>query len=329
MKKTTVEGIAKKLNVSVSMVSRVLRHCSGVDSEMRLRILEEAGDLPLRDFGECPVYVILPDTPRYFWGEMRRGVFETLHAEGLRFKDNLCTKVHDEAAILNYLEEAVRLDSHVLLLAVRTTPAIRNRLQELVPDRFVLFLSEYSDLANTFYCGADPFEEGYRIGREFVSRDMDRRLIVFSLPDRANYEERLAGFLKAVSDEDPEVARSAVNVPLSRKILSNFKLIPSAIAPLLEKAARYADRIAVYSPSGIPGLPLAFSKTRLTEKAVLYCQDCSVKDFETLPIVSLDQDCYLQGETAALLAADFLKHSQFPSEKKTFIPSRIHFYPEN
>ncbi len=329
MKESSMEAIAKKLNVSPSLVSRVLRHCSGVDSDTRHRILAEAQNYaPIIPEGEYPIYAIFPDTPRYFWEPMRRGFVNALSKNEIPFKTNIYTKVHDEAAILEYLNEAEQLNVRAVIIATYATPAILDKLKKMEPDRFILFLSEYGELPNTFYCGSDSYQEGYLMGQYYVSHFKDRKLMLLSLPEDSNYVKRMDGFLKAVSESDSEILNEVIRIKLERKILTNYKLIPSKLAPLLLESASEQDSYCLYSPGGIPQLPLAIAKARLTDRMVLLCQDCYPDDKSSCQIITCNQDCYTQGKTAALLATTFIRESLFPDRKKILVPSRIRVLSE-
>ena len=319
----SINAIAKKMNVSPSVVSRVLRHCGGVDSETRHRILAEAEKLREPNYGSCTVYGIFPDVPRYFWVPIRRGVAEVLQAEGIPFKANVCTKVVDEAAILQYLNEAERMNAQAIILAVRSTPAIRERLEAFAEDRIVLFISEYCELKNAFYCGSNAFSDGYRMGQYYAEHYADRTLILIELPNDANSESRIEGFSRAVQDNDASLLEKSVRITTERKHLSNFKLISSKLAPLLVNAADKNDRLAIYVPAGIPQFPLAISKAELTGRTILLCQDCSATEKNIGELVSCNQNGVEQGKTAARLVSEYIKTGFFPSEKKTFVPSEI------
>ena len=115
----------------------------------------------------------------------------------------------------------------------------------------------------------------------------------------------------------------AIHLNFDRDILSNFKLIPSKFAPLLEKAARDLDKICIYSPAGIQQLSLAILKAKIAARTVLFCQDCYTTEKTTGLIVSCNQDTFAQGRAAGELAVDFLRKGFYPENKKTFIPSQV------
>lgn len=83
MKDTKIESIAKKLGVSISTVSKAIRHRGGVDSDTRQR-----------------------DVPRYFWRELQKEIQVASNANITPVKINIYTRLRDEETVLEYLDEA-------------------------------------------------------------------------------------------------------------------------------------------------------------------------------------------------------------------------------
>ena len=329
MNDKTIESIAKKLNVSKSMVSKVLRHCGGVDSDTRQRILTEAHGIIQRDYGECAIYFILPDIPQYFWKPVRKGIADATDPLDIPVKCNVYTKASDEATVLRYLDEAERLNARAIILAAHITPAIHQKLEKMLEGRLIILLSEYHELANTFYIGSDAYSEGYTMGKHYVSHYADRKFIMFTRPGNYNIEKRVEGFRQAVNEVIPDLMDKALCIKLDDKIFKDFKLLPSKLAPLLVDAAKAHDKICIYSPMGLPQFPLAIIKAKLTDKTVCLCNDCYLdhphheKNPNTGFVVTCNQDGYEQGMIASKMASDFVRDGLYPENKKTYIPSHL------
>ena len=309
------------------MISRVLRHCGGVDSKMRERLLKELNGSPVSVPDSCRVYAVFPDCPAYFWHPIRRAFSEAMDSYKIPFKSNVCTKVSDEETILNYLDEADEAGVSAVVLAVSVTEKIRERISDIRQNRLILFLSGYSDIANTFYCGSNVFLDGYEMGQYYRDHYPDRQLVLISLPDDVNTSARLDGFMKALHDEPQGLSHEPETLNVPRKMLSNFKLLPSKLAPLLKKAAGEADRIAVYVPAGLHNMPLAVQKAGLQDRTVLLIHDPNPEQVCPFEMASMRQDLSLQGKTAAELTAAFLQTGFFPDDKHTFIPSTADHIP--
>ena len=328
MENTTIAEIAKKLNVSTAMVSRVLRHCSGVDSEMRQRIIAEAEHLVPADWGECAVYSILPDVPRYFWQPLRKGIADALDASNIPFKSNICTRASDDSIVLRYLDEADRLNAQVIILAAYVTPVIHKRLEALTNCHLVILLSEYHEFVNSFFVGSDAYQDGYIIGDYYASHYKNRELLVLTLPGHYIFEKRIEGFHDALRASQPDALDHIVRIKLEKKVFQDLKLLPSKLAPLLMEAAKPCERLCIYAPMGIPQFPLAMIKAKLADRSVCLCHDCydsQSKYKSSVHIVSCNQDGYEQGQVAAKLALDFVYFGLYPKHKRTYIPSHLSF----
>ena len=191
MKNDTVTALAASMGVSKATVSRALNHCGGVDSETRERILAAIGETTVP---ECAIYSLLPDTPGFFWQEMRRGLGDH---EDMRhpMKCSVYTRLRDDYSVLAYLRESVR--ARVLLVAASVTPAIREALTALLPGRLVLLLSEDDGiLTNGFYLGSDAEADGYAMGEVYVRRLRDHVPYLLTLTPgvNRNVDLRAQGF---------------------------------------------------------------------------------------------------------------------------------------
>lgn len=327
MKDTKVESIANKLGVSVSTVSKAIRHCSGVDSETRQRILAESRQIHVLPHSDCPIYTILPDVPQYFWRELRKGIQDGSNADIAPVKANIYTKPRDEETVLEYLDEAEKLNARVIILATHITPAIHEKLETLTQGRLVILLSEYHEVTNSFYVGGNAYEDGYTMGQQYVAHYADRKLVCVATSNNNNATRRIEGFYQAVREANPKLLDNALSITLDQKMFRDLKLLPSKLAPLLAGAAKDEEQICIYSPTGIPQLPLALIKAKLTEKTVCLCHDCVVehpyedKNMDMGFAITCNQDVRRQGRAAIKIATEFVKENLYPEKKKTYIPS--------
>lgn len=323
MKDSAVGHISNKLNISKSTVSKAIRHCSGVDSETRQCILDEIRIINYQPESECDVYVILPDIPQYFWHELRQGIKEGSREDLVSIKHNIYTNPKDENAVLAYLDEAEELNARAIVISTYITPKIHEKLESLKEGRLILILSEYHELINGFFVGADAYMDGYRMGKEYLSRFSDRKLITLSITGNVNIQKRLDGFKQAVKEENEALLNDAVFIDLDRKILKDIKLLPSKLAPLFVDAAKGSQAVCIYSLFGVFQLPLAIVKAKLTNKAVCMCHDYFVDKSDSGMTITCNQDVIEQGRMAIKLATDYVTQKMYPNEKKTIIPSLI------
>ncbi|MBQ7982334.1 MAG: LacI family DNA-binding transcriptional regulator [Clostridia bacterium] len=309
--------IAQKLGVSRATVSKTIRHCSGVDGDTRLRILRAAENTALLHAeGVCDIYCILPDTPSFFWGEMRRGILDGIAAanDALRIKFNVISRLRDEETVLYYLDEAEAMQARILILAVSVTDAVKQRLYTMTRTggRMILLLSEYGEVTNSFYIGTDAFADGAEMARICSARFPDCTPYLFTVDGNPNVSLRIRGF-------SAQYGGRVIPIPVDAHRIANAKTLPSHIAAVLSASPIAQEAHAVlYVPFGIPGLQQAIRKARLPGHLSCLCHD--VTDAEAISAVCR-QDVYAQGFAAVREADRYLRDSTYPPQKHIRIPS--------
>ncbi len=326
MREDSLSDLAKKLNVSKSTLSKVARHCSGVDSDTREQVLDSIpkNSLPFEK-KDAPIYTILPDIPQYFRNELRQGFADGEKQCLVPVKHNIYTRCSDESTILHYPDEAEKMDLRVLVIAAYITPEIRRRLETLNKRCMVLLVSEYAELTNAFYVGADAYRDGYNIGKAYLSTYADRRLIYFRMRDNENVRLRTVGFLDAVGESAPGLLANAVAMDIDNTIFRDLKMLASRLAHLLAAYDDASSRFCLYSPTGMVQLPLSLKKANLHERTVCICHDCFTKTADIPDGFHLccNQNVYAQGFESAKTATTFVTTLTYPAEKRLLLPSGI------
>ncbi len=325
MKEEQFTDIAKKLDISKSTVSKAYRHCSGVDSVTREKVLQETAKLASQEANSpCDVYCIIPDTPQFFWGELRRGIRAGVEKTGLRLKYNVITRISDTNTVLYYLDEAKRIGAKVIILAAILTPRVRECLSGFPHDVCVIILSEYNSPLNWYYVGANQYSDGAVMGKLFAERYSGHRLIILSKPNRPNIDSRISGFCDAAAELAPQSLEKMRIVSIPADFFQNRKTAPSRLAALLRECVSGDEPICLYVPFGSVQIPLALNKAKISDITVALCHD-DVLDSQGLPCVSgavLQQDMFSQGKRAIELGASALS-GDLPSERSIFIESHI------
>jgi len=309
--------IAQMLGVSRATVSKTIRHCSGVDGDTRLRILRAAEHTALlRAEGVCDIYCILPDTPSFFWGEMRHGILDGIAAanDALRIKFNVISRLRDEETVQYYLDEADAMQARVLILAVSVTDAVKQRLNTMMRTggRMILLLSEYGDITNSFYIGTDAYADGAEMARICAAHFPGCTPYLITVDGNHNVSLRIRGF-------SAQYGSRVIPLPVDAHRIANAKTRPSHIASVLSASPAAQEAHAVlYVPFGIPGLQQAIRKAGLQGHLSCLCHD--VTDAEPVSAVCR-QDVYAQGFAAVREADRYLRDSTYPTQKHIRIPS--------
>lgn len=327
-----VGDLAKKLNLSKATVSKTMRHCGGVDSATRQLILDEAnrccfeGDISNKS--ACSVYSILPDIPKYFWGELYRGIFSDQYRGGITVRHNIYTKIGDSDTVLDYLNCAELDGAGVLIIAAQITPEIHARLSELAKSHMVILLSEYHELEDGFYIGSDSAADGYAMGKLYLESYSEKQLILLSMEKNINAELRTAGFTKAVNEADSSIIKNAVKISIESGIFSDSKVLPSRLASILSsEIVSGGNEYCIYAPTGMIQLPLAIYKAKLDKSVCCLCHDSFAESqLYNVSGAVCSQDVYAQGEAAIRAAAEFILNGKYPPQRTTYIPSSITHY---
>ncbi len=205
MKNSQLSRIAEQVGASSSAVSKALNHCHGVGSELRERILDaaEAEGISGRERPECGVYVILPETPSYFWRRLFDCLSEALLARGIMAKFNIYSIFGDRAPVERYLDEAEAMGASVIILAAHY-PGIAERLSALARDRLVVMTIEGRDATNVFFVGSDHYTDGCKLAERCLSEHpAARRILAICAASKgwvSDEDARLRGVVNTVAE---------------------------------------------------------------------------------------------------------------------------------
>ena len=316
-------GITEQSRISKSTLSKTLRHCGGVDSETRHRILMEN---PVRKYspGQYAVYCILPDVPNFFWKEALRGMMDHQLGKEVPVKYNVYTKLGDTETVLLYLDEAKRLDVQVLIIAAVLEPPVRRILEEMVQDKLVLFLSEQEDLTNSFYVGSDAYQDGYAMGLRYAEEMPERQLMILSAEGGRNIQLRLQGFQDAIKGVDEQLLHRGKLLQVTHDELIFKRSAAANLAAVLAETVDGSSNYCLYIPWGIPQPQVALKKLRLGEDRILcLCHDAdyTLREQARQTVISCSQDIYTQGKIAIQTANRFVQSRFYPEQKRIFVPS--------
>lgn len=317
MKNQSVDMLSKRLQISKSTVSKALRHCDGVDTGTRNRILSEARHCGYRPESDCDIYCILPTVPQYFWKAAARAI-----RSQYTIKYNLYTNVFDTATVLHYLDEAEQMNARVIIVAAQPDAEVKHRLQVFAADRLVIVLSEYSRLTNCFYIGSDLRAEGAAMARLYLKRFPAHKPLVLRFTDDCNGTLRTEGFMQALTAADTDFI---LFPPIENSFYrENVGTVPARLAALLSQIADKAEKYCLYCPVGGINAPRAVRKAGMSGRTVCIGHDANpaaVRDGEFAAVCL--QDIAEQAHAAALAADEYLQSAKFPPQKDICVPFKI------
>ena len=229
-KKSTIYDLARLAKVSPGTVSRVLNNRDKVKSETRERVLRAATELNLKPQASIRArQIAILTEPGYT--DRVEGYAATLAAH-LAFafsRRNIGVFMPS-----NPVEQlpGMFLDGVVVVTADKPLQQMLTELEARMP---VVYMDKFDCEPREYAVCSDHFNSGYLAARHFVDRGR-RRLAFFGGTYRA-FEERLAGFRKAMEE---------AGVPIDDRLVSLFGTDSSHLAVLTRLVRAGAD--AIYAP---------------------------------------------------------------------------------
>ncbi len=229
-KRATIYDLARVAGVSPGTVSRVLNNRDKVSGETRERVLRAATDLNLKpQVSVRSRQIAILTEPGYT--DRVEGYAATLAAH-LAFafsRRNIGVFMPS-----NPVEQlpGMFLDGVVVVTADKPLQRMLTELEERMP---VVYMDKFDCSPHEYAVCSDHFNSGYLAARHFIDRGR-RRLAFFGGTYRA-FEERLAGFRKAMEEG---------GVPVDDRLAALFGPESSHLAVLTRLVRAGAD--AIYAP---------------------------------------------------------------------------------
>jgi len=322
MKNTTIEEIAGRLGVTKSTVSRALNHCHNVASDTRRTILDKFGTNSFSDDRGFPIYLILPDNPSHFWGQLFKNLEKYEQQSAIPIKYNIYTNLSDTDIVLHYLEEAERIGSKAVILSAVITPEIREKLLRMQEHCAVFLLCEYADIVNTFYFGPDNYADGCIAAQIYLEKYTDYTPVAISLSGIRGIELKTEGFCGSIRkclDQDA-VDEYCIDIETSL----DSRLFASKLASRLTEWLSKDKKYCLYIPFGSGNISSAIRKIGREENIICICHDINISpDSSCCIAASVNQNLSLQAEAVFRAAEKYLITGSFPDQKFTYIPSVI------
>ena len=321
MRNASVTEISKELSVSKSTVSKVLRHCPGVNSDLRAKILQHANEKKIADDSNCDFYFIIPDKPGYLWSELQNTLIAEKNQRNRRMTVHVYSQLGDETAVLHYLEDARQKNAGIVILTALMTDRIRSKIKELLRNALVILLSEYDVVINCPYVGNDPFLDGKKMGHLYQEKYQDRHLIILIDDYHRNSAERIRGLMTQLRSADDISSSQITTIHLNESVFQSRKLLPAKLAAELAAHTKGAGSYCIYFPFAVQNIKLILHKASLLDRCVCLCHDSDDLD---IPGVHCMQNIEHQINEAILMADTFLKTLRYPPSKFVYTPPVFH-----
>jgi DNA-binding LacI/PurR family transcriptional regulator len=320
-KPATIKEIAKRLGVSVSTVSRALNDHSTIGLVTKMRVRKLADELKYEPNQRAiqflkgkshTIGVILPELSESFFSAAISGI------EDIAYKRNytvLFAQSHDDAAREKELVEKMRLQGvDGLLISVAKTTSTYEHFELLKKHRIPLvFFDRIPPLSNIHYV-ASNLESGTFKAVTYLLKKGHRTIGMINGPATlVATKERKNGYIRAMTSQrlkyDPSLMISS-DLTEDSAIMAMDKLLghkrkPTAIVTFNDYIALFAIRYA--RTKGV--------KINEDIDFVSYANLPIINYMDHMPIASVEQFPYRQGEKAADILLDLIGQPHQGSEQ--------------
>jgi DNA-binding LacI/PurR family transcriptional regulator len=320
-KPATIKEIAKRLGVSVSTVSRALNDHSTIGLVTRMRVKKLAEELKYEPNQRAiqflkgkshTIGVILPELSESFFSAAISGI------EDIAYKRNytvLFAQSHDNAVREKELVEKMRMQGvDGMLISVAKTTSSYEHFEQLKKHRIpVVFFDRIPPLSNIHYV-ASNLESGTFKAVSYLLKKGHRTIGMINGPSTLiATKERKNGYIRSMTSHrlkyDPSLIISCDlteegTIGVMENLLAH-KRKPTAIVTFNDYVALFAIRYA--RTRGI--------KINEDIEFVSYANLPIINYMDHMPVASVEQFPYRQGEKAADILLDLIAQPQKETEQ--------------
>lgn len=317
----TIKEIAKRLNISVSTVSRALHEHPSIGLRTRMRVQQLAKELNYEPnqraifFQQSKTFtigVLLPELSEAFFSSAISAIEDTAHKKDYTV---LLAQSHDdeerEKKILETMKKH-RVDGVLMSLGknISNYEHIQNLKNYGIP---VVFFDRIPKLSNIHYVIADV-QEGTKEAVDFLLKKGHRKIGMINGPETLlASQQRVQGYIDAFQKNrlkfDPLFIVSsnltAQNTEEAMEYLLSLKRKPTAIVTFNDYVALDAIKYAKKMHLEI-NRDISF---------VSFANLPFIHYLDSLPLASVEQYPYLQGEKATEILLDLIAENNEEDEK--------------
>lgn len=201
-KKITLNYIAKKANVSVATVSRVLNGNSSVDEKIKNKINKiihsDGYNIKKTNKIKKIISVIVPDITNPFFANIIEGIENTANLYGYHI---ILSQFKENKDISNFKDITnIGVSGYIIIPTVGSTKYFDDIVNN--SNLPVIFLDRKAELENINYVGSDNEVGAYNATKYLI--DLGHKNIIYMAgpKDISTEKERFSGFIKALNDND-------------------------------------------------------------------------------------------------------------------------------
>lgn len=327
-----ITEIAQATQSSIPVVSKVINHRGGVNTDRRYQIYRYISDhsINIPTPANVEIYAILPDAPVFFWHE----IYHLLKNYYLRPQDklNIYSKVipnqENEYIILKYLEHAIDCGAKCVLLSTPFSPSIIQAIRTVSCKVPVFLLSEDGDITDeqVYYIGSDAYRDGRMLAEYYESHHPSassaENVLILFCNEIKNHVRRVEGFTDRLR-QSGRYHFQLVHLPLLET-----KDYSSQLARVLYPISEQFPFDCIFSPDGYtPHVCGAIKK--LGKERKVHCLGFenahANKQYIASQLLSMIVKQNLSGQVnlAVEMARKYCKYGELPEKREYYVPSEI------
>lgn len=202
-KKITLNYIAKKANVSIATVSRILNGNQNVDERTKnkvSKILKSEKYDKKRKINKKIISVIIPDITNPFFANIVEGIEVTANLYGYHI---VLSQYRENKDILDKYFKQINnmgISGYIIIPSMGSAEYFKDIIKK--SDAPIIFLDRKVDIENTNYVGSGNEEGAYNAAKYLI--DLGHRKIIYMAGPKniSTEKERFSGFITALNEND-------------------------------------------------------------------------------------------------------------------------------
>lgn len=315
MARVTLKMLARKLDLSVSTVSKALHNRFDINPETRERVIALATSLnyqpnliasSLRTNKTNTIAVIIPEIANNYFNLAINGIESVAQEENYHVLIYLSHEVYNKEVAFAQLAQNRRVDGVLISVSQNTTSF--NHLMELADQNIPLvYFDRVNENMNVPRVTTNDFESGY-LATEHLIKQGCKKIAHLTLRKNPSIAiKRKQGYLKALKDHKIPVNRSLIlhstddhkkDVEMVRKLLKSNNR-PDGIFAAMEKMAMAGYAACSDLGLAIPG-----------DVKIIAFSNLEIASFLNPSLSTITQPAFEMGKAAAKALFDIIKNEK-------------------
>ncbi|NKI30389.1 LacI family DNA-binding transcriptional regulator [Croceivirga thetidis] len=318
----TLKGLAKKLDLSISTISRALKDHPDISDKTKERVQKLAKELNyspnvfaqgFRSHRSHILGVIVPNVSHYFTTTMLKGIMD--EGEALGYRIIVSESKGEEKKQIEMLQTMIQFGVDGILMSLaRRTKSIAEILNIMNQIPLVLF-DKVSDKIPCTQVVIDEEVAAYNAVEHLIHTGKRRIAIIKETENSYNSEKRFKGYLKALRDNDIEIDEKII---LSTEDISLEK--GKSMGNILLSQKNRPDAVFAITDSAAIGVIKALNKFKVKipeEIAVVGFSNSKSSTIVSPSLTTVDQPGNRIGRTALKYLVDEIENPSEDSFSKT------------